>query len=121
MADPTPAELQAAHAAANRLHHLSMRYSAALVELVANEPVGFLLRTHPGLKEARDLIDLVLLTRAEVNALTALLVQAKVLDLAAFNRECRDQYEWLTNQKSDFLGVGVSDAGIVITPRRPGT
>ena len=42
--------------AANRLHHLSMRYSGALTELVKGQPILALPSNHSGLRELRDLI-----------------------------------------------------------------
>lgn len=116
MADVTPETIEAVRRAATRLHHLSMRYSGALVELVHREPVGFLLKDHPGLSEARDLIDLVLLCRAEINGLTRCLCDAGVLDAERYSRQMAEEYEWLTREKAKFLGVEVTDAGIVIKP-----
>jgi hypothetical protein len=95
---------EAMRAAANRLHHLSMRYAGALVELLGDKPVGMIPRGQPGLREARDFIDLILFTRAEINALTKLLEITK-----AFAAE----YEWFAQQKAKFLGVGLNDAGLV--------
>lgn len=117
--------------AANRLHHLSMRYAGALVELLKGEKIAFLPDKHPGLREARDLIDLILLTRAEINALTQALhetgllvtdgqaadvagVAAKPITLQRWNDIVTENYKWFTEQKARFLNVGVSDDGIVI-------
>jgi hypothetical protein len=100
--------------AANRLHHLSMRYSGALMELVSGQPVGLVPRDHPGLREARDLIDLALLCRAEINGLVKMLAAAKLIDAAAVEQVMADEYEWLAREKAKFLNVGISDEGIVI-------
>ena len=48
--------------AAERLHHLSMRYAGAMQELISGKPVGLMPSNSPGLKEARDFIDLILFT-----------------------------------------------------------
>lgn len=101
--------------AANRLHHLSMRYSGAFVELVSGTPVGFLAREHPGLSECRDFIDLILFTRAEISALTKLCIDAGIFTSEQFAQQVTDDYEWLAQEKAKFLGVGVTDLGITLT------
>ena len=100
--------------AAERLHHLSMRYSGSLIELLARQPVGIIPYGHPGLREARDLIDLILLTRAEINGLTKALVDAGVIKPESLREIFAEEYEWLAQQKAAFLNVGLSDDGIVI-------
>lgn len=84
MADPKPASpavspavQQAAHDAANRLHHLSMRYGAAIAEIAQGRPLGLIPKGYPGLSDVRDLVDIALLVRAEVSGLTALLIEAR--------------------------------------------
>lgn len=101
------------HRAATRLHHLSMRYGGAIVELAQGRPAGLLPQGMAGLREARDLIDLILLTRAEINGLTKLLLEAGVLKPDAVVRQYAEEYEWFCQEKAKFLGVEVSDAGLV--------
>lgn len=101
--------------AANRLHHLSMRYGAAMLELVSERRVGLLPSGQPGLKEARDFIDMILFTRAEINALTALLVKAKVFTTEEFQKQCTEEYKHFATVKAKQLGVEVTDHGLVIT------
>lgn len=99
--------------AANRLHHLSMRYVGALQEVACGQKVGLIGKNHPGNKEMRDLVDLILLTRAEINGLTQILVNAKLITLEAFEKLMTEQYEYLTDVKAKQLGVEVSDVGLV--------
>lgn len=101
------------HAAANRLHHLSMRYVGALVEAATGSKVGMLPGGYPGLREMRDLIDLAMLQRAEVNALTKLLVDAKLLTQEQVLGAFAEEYDWLAREKARFLGCEVTDAGLV--------
>jgi len=116
--------------AANRLHHLSMRYAGAFVELLKGEPTWGLPHGHPGLKETRDFIDLILFTRAEINAIGKILEETGVIttvnlpagthisirpiSMARVAEIIQSEYEWLTKVKAQFLNVGVSDEGIVI-------
>lgn len=103
-----------AAAAAYRLHHLSMRYAGAFVELLYGREIAFLPTGHPGLRETRDFIDLILLTRAELNGVSQLLVEAGLVSEARLAEIMTEQYEWLTAQKEHFLGVRSTDAGLVI-------
>ena len=115
--------------AAQRLHHLSMRYAGALVELLQGKPTFGMPQGHPGLREPRDFIDLILFTRAEINGLTAVLHETGVLvevgaqdvvgaairpmTMERYTEIMAEQYEWLTKEKAKFLAVGVSDEGLV--------
>jgi hypothetical protein len=103
--------------AANRLHHLSMRYVGAVFEVASGTPVSLLPSNHPGIREMRDLIDCVLLSRAEINGFTRILVEAKLLTIERAEQIFAEEYQWLEEQKAKFLGVEVSDAGLVI--KRP--
>ena len=102
-------------AAANRLHHLSMRYVGALLEAATGKAVGTLPSSHPGLSECRDLIDLVLLCRAEINALTKCLIDSGTFTAEKFGQEVTDNYDWLAKQKAAQLGVEVTDYGLKFT------
>jgi hypothetical protein len=99
--------------AANRLHHLSMRYSGSLMELQTGKPVGLIPQGHPGLKEVRDLIDLILIARAEINALSAILIKNKVTTPDELTRQITVEYDYICKVKAEQLGVGVSDDGLV--------
>ncbi len=114
MSQPTvpPAAQEAMEKAANRLHHLSLRYVGALVEIAKGQPIGLLPRNYPGLREGRDFIDLILFTRAEINALTHCLHEARLLDLEKFTARCAEEYEYLAQVKAQFLGCQVTDAGL---------
>ena len=98
--------------AANRLHHLSMVYSGALIELLQGEKVGLLPASRPGLREARDFIDLILFTRAEVNALAGMLVESGVLSAERMQSRFAEEYEWFAEQKAQLFGVEVHDHGL---------
>lgn len=102
--------------AAERLHHLSMRYVGSIMEVGqgAIVPIGLIPQGNVGVKECRDLIDLVLLTRAEINALTTLLVQHKVFKVKEFARQCAEEYEWLAQQKAKQFNVEITDVGLKI-------
>lgn len=103
---------KAAQKAAQRLHHLSMRYSGAFMELLKGEHVSTISAAHPGLKEVRDFIDLILYTRAEINALTRLLIAERVLDIDAVQAAFAEEYEWLAQTKAKQLKVEVTDYGL---------
>lgn len=101
--------------AAQRLHHLSMLYSGALIELVKGEDVGVLPTSYPGLKQARDFIDLILFTRAEINALAGLLIESGVLNTEQLQNRFAEEYEWFAQQKAKVYGVEVTDYGLKFT------
>lgn len=106
---------QAAAKAANRLHHLSMRYVGALLEAcTGSKSVGFLPANHPGLRQCRDLIDQVLMCRAEVNGLMQMMHDAGLFPEEKYLEVMAEQYEWFAQTKAKFLGVEVTDVGITI-------
>ncbi len=105
--------------AANRLHHLGIRYAGALAEVAKGEPVGFLLAGAPGLHEMRDLISLILLCRAEMNAVTKIMIETKLIDAETLTKEIAEEYERLTKEKAAELGVKVTDEGLVFTAEPP--
>lgn len=111
--DPLEKLLQENRAAANRLHHLSMRYAAAFMELAQGHEIGLIPAGQPGLKEFRDLTDLILFTRAEVNAFTKLLVDAKIVTTEQVTKAITEEYDWFAKQKAKQFGIEVSDAGLV--------
>jgi hypothetical protein len=98
--------------AANRLHHLSMRYVGAFAEIAKGEPVGLLPQGAPGLKEMRDLIDLVLLTRAEISGLSKILIEAKITTVERLTEVMAEEYEYLAIVKANQLGVEIFDGGL---------
>lgn len=106
---------EAYNKAANRLHHLSMRYAGAMMELVSGKKVGLIPANAPGFREARDFIDLILLTRAEINGLSNLLVKKGILTTEEITKEFTEQYDWLTKQKAHQLQVEVTDYGLVFS------
>lgn len=106
-------QLQAEYERAyHRLHHLSMRYVGAMLEAATGQPVGLLPANHPGLSQMRDLIDLILICRAEINALTQLCYEKGVFTQAEHTRQLIDDIRWLEKQKARFLNVTVTDTGL---------
>lgn len=101
--------------AAERLHHLSMRYVGALHEVAKGEKVGLIAQDHPGSREMRDLIDLILLTRAEINGITEILVKKGICTVDEIKNTFTAEYEWLTKAKAQQLGVVVTDVGLSFT------
>jgi hypothetical protein len=101
--------------AANRLHHLSMLYAGAAAEVAMGKEIFGLPNGYPGLRKFRDLIDLTLFCRAEINALTALMVKAKLFTTEEYTKEVTGQYNWLTEQKEKLYNVISTDAGLKFT------
>lgn len=101
--------------AANRLHHLSLRYVGALAEVAKGQPVGALPAGYPGISEMRDLIDLILYCRAECNVLTAVLLQMNppAISLPDLQKMMAEEYEKLAQEKAEQLGCEVFDGGLV--------
>jgi hypothetical protein len=112
MADVTPDMERALYTAQNRLHHLSFRYVGAMVEVVGGKPVTVLPKCHPGVKECRDLIDLILFTRAEINALTKVLITKGVFTEKEYVMQATEEYSWFCKEKASWLGVEVTDVGL---------
>lgn len=110
--DELLANIEACKKAANRLHHLSMRYSGSIMELASGLEVGIIPQSQAGLRETRDLIDLLLFTRAEINGLTNILFKAGIVTQSDLQKEFAEQYEWFAQQKAGFLNVEVTDFGI---------
>jgi hypothetical protein len=107
------AELQAKmKGAADRLHHISMIYGAAIVEVAKGEKVGALPVTYPGLHAFRDLCDLILFTRAEINAISKVLIDVRLVSAERLTRTMTEEYEWLANTKALHFGVTVTDVGL---------
>jgi hypothetical protein len=106
------------HAA--KLNHLGMLYAGSIAEVAQGRPIFGLPHDHPGLPMVRDLLQLVLFTRAELNAVTKLLRVQGVTD-QEIESAIAEEYEWLTAEKARQFGVRVTDLGIEVeVPRRPG-
>ena len=95
-----------------RLHHLSMRYFGAFVECGQGKPIGMVPLSWPGRKEIRDLVDLVLLTRAEISGLSRILVDAGIVTPARLTAIMTEEYEFITKAKEKQLAVKVTDHGL---------
>lgn len=117
--------LDPAHPGASRLNHLGTFYAGAIAELGRGHPITLLQDGVPGLDLVRDLVQLVLFQRAELNALTKALSEAGHLDPKAFGQQCEDDYEWLANAKADHIGqvlgldIKITDRGVDIARRTP--
>lgn len=101
--------------AANRLHHLSIRYVGALIEAATGTPVLMVPSSNPGIRECRDFIDTILLSRAEVNGLIKVLVDKGLITQEEWRKVVTEQYGWLTKTIANNLGVTVTDTGLMIT------
>ena len=99
--------------AANRLHHLSMRYAGAILELASGEKIGFIAQGTPGLHETRDLIDLLLFTRAEINGLIKIMIEATLITRERLTEIMTEEYDYVATTKAKHLGVEVTEDGLV--------
>lgn len=109
----TPEEaVEKCKASAHRLHHLSMVYVGAFMEVAKGQKVGLIPLNHPGLKETRDLIDLLLFTRAEISGLTRLMVDKGVFTAQEYQEQMIEEYDWFAQQKSKQFGCTVTDTGL---------
>lgn len=99
--------------AANRLHHLSMRYAAAFLEMATGKRQGMIPQGYPGLSEFRDIVDLVLYVRAEMNGHTRILVEAGLITAEKAKKIMTEEYEFLAQAKAKQFGIGISDMGLV--------
>lgn len=99
--------------AANQLHHLSMRYVGSFVEAAKGERVSLLEKDYPGLKDLRDLIDLVLAQRAEISALSKLLIDKKIFTVDEYTIQATSEMIWLTREKANQFGCTVTEAGLI--------
>jgi hypothetical protein len=106
-------------AAANRLHHLSMVYAGAMVELATGKPQQMIPSTYPGLRRTRDYLDLILLCRAEINAFTALAIKKGLFTEDELTIQCIDEYNYITECKEQLFDIKVTDYGIQLTPKNP--
>jgi hypothetical protein len=111
--EATPEQVAAMKRAANRLHHVTMRYVAAIKELADCNPIAFIPQTHPGLHPCRDFLDIILLVRAEVNGLAQLLIRAGVLTGEEVVRQFTYEYDVFAKAKAAHYGFEVNDAGLV--------
>lgn len=114
MTRPRPATVAACQLAAKKLCHLSMRYVGAMLEAVTGKPVGMLPHKHPGLHETRDLINLIMLCRAELNAIGKVLIEQNVVSHERLTQLFTEEYKWFAGQKAEMLGVEVTDVGLNI-------
>lgn len=108
-------ETQLLQDAAQRLHHIGIRYVGALAEVGRGREVGLLPAKDPGVHEMRDLIDLLLLCRAELNGLTKLLTEAGALTSDQIAKEFTEQYTWLADTKARQFGVTIIPGGLQFT------
>jgi hypothetical protein len=99
--------------AANRLHHLSMAYVGSLIELVRGEKMAMIPAAYPGLRSCRDFLDLILLCRAEVNALVHILINNQVMSHETFLRVVAENYDHMAQVKCQQFGCTVTDYGLM--------
>jgi hypothetical protein len=104
----------AASKAAANLCHLSMVYVGSFIECITGKKIVGLPQSHPGLHEMRDLINLLLITRAEINAITKVLLDKKIVTDEEFTKIMTDEYIWFGNEKARSLKVKIEDYGLSI-------
>lgn len=105
-------------AQADRLHHFSMIYCGAIYELAAGKQILGLPIGHPGLKEVRDVLDLILFLRAEINAMSKILLEAKLITPERFQEIMGEEYKWLADQKELFFKVKSTPWGLEYNAER---
>lgn len=100
------------HPGLSRLNHVGIVYVGAVAELGRGCPLSFIPDNAPGLRPVRDLVQMVLILRAENNALLKVLYDKGLLDekdMATFTQQVNDEADWLADRKaeqmSDVLGV----------------
>lgn len=105
--------------AANKLHHVSMAYVGAMKELATGQPIFGLPADHPGLHMMRDMIDLILLTRAEINAITNILVGNRLMTLGQFTMQVTEEYDYIIKIKGEQFKCEVTDIGLIYKIENP--
>lgn len=101
---------------ANRLAKYRSVYAGALAELGSGRPIGLLPKDWPGIMLVRDLIEKVLLTRAEINGLSKIVVEAKLVTQERFDQIMAEEYAWLADAHEKLTGYKAHEAGLTITP-----
>lgn len=96
----------------NRLHHLSMLYAMAFLDQQEMADPGQRLM-------ARDILDCVLICRAEINGITKILTDLKIVSPEEIKRVMTEQYQWLAGEKAKIYNVTIMDDGIIIN--KPGS
>ena len=75
----------------------------------------------PQAKAARDLFDQMNCLRADVNALSRLLIDKKVITAEEFTAQIQDEAKWLCEQyEKTFPGFRATDEGMVIYDMKAG-
>lgn len=106
--------INAVKKAANRLHHISFFYAGAMYELVHGKQVAFVKDGTPGLSTTRDLVDLILFCRAEINGMTKLLIDKGIITQEEYHERVAEEYEYFAQAKARHFGASESsDAGLV--------
>lgn len=103
----------------NRLHHVGIRYLGAMVEVVTGQKIMFVPADRPGVHELRDFISLGLILRAEVNAITKILIDNKMVTHAQLLEGVTAEYNQVCKEKCHQFGFEVDDLGIILKPNDP--
>jgi hypothetical protein len=112
----TTEQLQAEmQAQANRLHHLSMLYVGAIAELAEGRALGMIPQNRPGLKTTRDILDLMLFIRAEMNGLTRILMEANIVTQDRLLAVFAEEYRIEADAKAAQFGCESTAAGLKYT------
>lgn len=101
---------------ANRLAKYRSVYAGSLAELGQGRQLGLLPRDHPGIVLTRDLIEKVLLARAELNAFSRILVEKNVITQAEVEVIMADEYAYLADAHEKITGYKATADGLTMTP-----
>jgi hypothetical protein len=89
--------------------------------ILAGWQLGTRSKEDPECQAVRDQRELLLLLRAEVNALTTLLIERKVLTADAFGEQCDIEAGYLEQElERKFPGVKATAVGLTIDPAAAG-
>jgi hypothetical protein len=98
--------------AVNLLHHISMRVCACFWEFPNGKQAAFFPANHPGVHDVRSQIDMTMFSRAEVSALTRLLIEKGVFTAEEYSIQATEEYECLANAKAREFNCTVTEYGL---------
>lgn len=84
------------------------------MEFVNGTPISFVPANYPGRLEVRDIIDLALFLRAEVTALTRILIETKTISAEKLTKIMIEEYDFVTKAKEEQYKIESTDDGLII-------
>lgn len=116
--EASPALVARLRSESNRLHHISMIHAGDFASLpwAPGAAQGMVPYGAPGLKGVRDVADIALVLRAEMNALVALLIRKGVFSQEEWVRQCIEDTMWLTEAKEKQFNVRATETGLTLNP-----